>query len=205
MIIIPLHTVSSQECPTTLLDPRDVFYDRSRLVPLPRLDAERNPRPEQWIFPDLQFTCNGLVTKWIFEAKPRQSAATCGVVFETWRLNTTSSNTTTTYDRISTTQRSRINFVAQEGAIFTYGLASPVVIEPGDIVGVMIRRSCNVLSFNATGIVNDSTSLSYGRDGSNSTFNLDGTTPSQNLSPLIGYQVGELIVKCIINAILPLT
>ena len=87
-ILLSSHTVSSQRCTTAKLDPRNVSnYDPSRLVPLRGLHADISYTilgPEQWIFPDLQFTCYGQVTKWIFAGVSGQTATPCIVEIETW-------------------------------------------------------------------------------------------------------------------------
>jgi hypothetical protein len=124
MLYHHIHAVSSQKCTTAMLDPRNVSnYDSSRLVPLRSLDAEANsyriPGPEQWIFPNLRFTCYGLLTKWIFVAVPGRGAApSCRVVMETWRLGTTSSINSTLYDRKSTTERNRVT-ITRDRPIYT--------------------------------------------------------------------------------------
>ena len=87
----------------------------------------------------------------------------------------------------------------QDGPIFTYELTSPVLVEPGDIVGVGLGHLCaplecfdNVLSFNVSGT--GSSYISYQQDRSASTFFLQ-STPEQDLVPLIEAIVGELTVN----------
>ena len=182
-------------------------YDPSRLVPLRGQDTEvRYPFSEQWIFPNLQFTCFGLLTKWIFTGVPGQAAASCRVELETWRLAAYTSGTdSTVFQRRSTTERSRVT-IMQDGPIFTYELASPVLVEPGDIVGVELERLCimsedfdNVLSFNISGT--GSSYLSYRQDGPESTFYLHPlyATTEQDFIPLIEAVVGELIINVCIS------
>lgn len=182
-------------------------YDPSRLVPLHvrGQDAEiRYPFSEQWIFPNFQFTCYGLLTKWIFTGVPGQAAGSCRVELETWRLDT-SSTIPTIYDRISTTERGIVR-VTQDGSIFTYELTSPVLVAPGDIVGVEIERLCirsedfdDVLSFNISGT--GSSYLSYRQEGPESTFYLQPlySTTEQDFVPLIEAVVGELMVNVCIR------
>ena len=151
------------------------------------------PDPEQWLFPDLQFTCYGQVTKWIFAGVSGQTATPCRVEIETWQLNTAFSNYSIIYDKIGTTETSAVT-VTQDGFIFTYELASPMVVEPGDTVGVVLKRSCidydNILGFNING-----TGYSYGQAGLGSEFNLYDTTSQRDFIPLIKVLVGELTVK----------
>ena len=172
-------------------------YDPSRLVPLFRQHPETfSHSGEQWIFPDLRFICSGILTQWIFAGVPGQATTPCRVELGTWRPDTFS----TIYRQISTTITER-NLV-QDGQIFTYKLASPVPVEPGDIVGIELRRFCapledldNVLSHNISGT--DSSNLSYRKDGSEPTFFLRSSSviPEQDFVPLIEAVVGELRIK----------
>jgi hypothetical protein len=136
---------------------------------------------------------------------PGLAAAPCTVEIETWRPDTSIYYSSTTvaavYDRISTTGRNIVT-ITQDGPIFTYDLASPVVVEPGDVVGVELEYLCiesedydNVLSFNISGT--GSTYLSYRQAGSESSFYLEYATPEQHLIPLIEALVGELTVNII--------
>ena len=193
-------TVSSQSCTTDTLDPRNVNnYDPSRLVPLFRQYPETSSiSGEQWIFPNLRFTCYGTLTQWIFAGVPGQAATPCRVELGTWRPADTSS---TIYGQRSTTERGFVT-ITQDGQIFTYDLASPVLVEPGDIVGIELRRFCapledldNVLSHNISGT--DSSYLSYRKDGSGPTFFLQSSSiiPEQDFVPLIEAVVGELRIN----------
>jgi hypothetical protein len=109
---------------------------------------------------------------------------------------------TTIYRRIRTTKNNNIVPIVEDGPIFTYELASPVPVEPGDIVGVELGRFCapledldNVLSLNISGT--GSSYLSYRKDGSDLTFFLPSSsiTPEQDFVPLIEPVVGELRVN----------
>ena len=173
-------------------------------MPLRGQETEaRYPFSEQWIFPDLQFICHGLVTKWIFAGVPGRSAAPCTVEIETWRLDMTPGLIDTVYDRISTTEGSIVT-ITQDGPIFTYELASPVPVEPGDTVGVVLQYLCedydSVLSFNISGT--GSNYLSYRQAGPESSFYLEPlyiATAEQHLIPLIEAVVGELTLKLCIS------
>jgi hypothetical protein len=76
-----------------------------------------------------------------------------------------------------------------------------VVVEPGDIVGVVLKRSCidyvNILSFNTTGTGSTHYSYSYTRAGLDSKFNLesDNVIPQKDVIPLIEALVGELAIN----------
>ena len=194
-------TVSSQSCITAILDPQNVSsYDPSTLVPLFRqhLEISSYSDGEQWLFPNLQFTCYGILTKWIFTGVPGQPITSCRVELGTWRLNTFIT-TSTVYEQRSTTERRTVTVtITQDGQTFTYELSSQVLVEPGDIVGVELGRFCapfedldNVLSLNISGT--GSSYLSYRKVGSGTRFSLLSTsvTPVQDFVPLIGAVVGE--------------
>ena len=170
--------------------------DPSRLVPL--LGRHESFSPEQWIFPDLQFTCYGSLTKWIFRGPA--TFALCGAELGTWQLDMTNTFSTV-YQRLSTTE-TNIELILQDGPIFTYELASPVQVKPGDIVGIELGLSCslsedfdNVLSLNVSGT--DSSFLSYRRQSSGSTFFLQSPsiTIEQDYIPLIEAVVGKQTVN----------
>ena len=83
-----------------------------------------------------------------------------------------------------------------------YELASPVLVQPGDIVGIGLGFSCaksesfyNVLSYNISGT--GSSYLSYRQDRSGSTFFLQSPSTStvQDLVPLIRAVVSKLTVN----------
>ena len=116
-------------------------YDPNGLVPLIGQHTEiDDPSGEQWIFPTLQFTCYGTLTKWIFAGVPGQPTTSCKVELETWRRDTLST-IPTVYERISTTERSKVT-VTLDGQIFTYEPTSTVLVEPGDIVGIGLGHLC---------------------------------------------------------------
>ena len=109
----------------------------------------------------------------------------------------------TVYDRISTTEGS-IVAITQDGPIFTYELASPVPVEPGDTVGVVLQYLCedydSVLSFNISGT--GSNYLSYRQAGPELSFYLEPlyyATAEQHLIPFVEAVVGELTLKLCIS------
>ena len=133
-------------------------YNPTRLVPL--LGRHETFGREQWILFDLEFTCCGMLTKWIFRGLPDQDI---GVELTTWQLNT-QSNFFTSYNRVSTTERNA-GRPSRNGTIFTYELISPVEVLPRDIVGIEMGfisfgdTGNNVIALNTSG--SGSTSMSY--------------------------------------------
>ena len=166
----------------------------SPLVPL--LRRRETFGPEQWIFPEMRFTCSGLLTTWIFRGIPGLSVVeSCRVHLTTWRLD--SRNTfATEYERVSTTERNTAS-VTEDESFFTYELAKPVQVEPGDIVGVELDTFCgtsvafdNILSVNVSG--SGQTFSSYWRVSSSRSFHLEFSAEmEQDFIPLIQAITGQ--------------
>ena len=146
---------------------------------------------EQWIFFELEFTCRGTLTKWIFRGLPERDV---GVELTTWRVNTIS-NFFTSYDQVSTTERNSVGPI-RNGSIFTYELLSPAEVRPGDIVGVEMGfisfggTSNNVIALNMSG---SGSSLSYRTSGGGPSFILQSPSNvrEQDFVPLLQAVVGE--------------
>ena len=149
---------------------------------------------EQWIFPSLRFTCSGRLTKWRFRAASPQNSGIswqCRINIATWRLDASSS--WTTYSRrTSTAGRLQPIMTSNDGSIITYELASPVQVEPDDIVGIELQTnsSCslagpgNILSVDRSST--GKTSQSYRRFVIDSNFRAIATYPVPFIQPVIG-------------------
>ena len=198
MIILAMITIcsllsaSAQFCTTGLR--RSLDQDFTHLVPL--LGRTDTTGPEQWIFPGMQFTCSASITTWNFRGIPGQNVdEACRVHLTTWRRDPVNA-LTTQYKRTSTTEGNTANFIVN-GPIFTYVLATPVQVEPGDIVGIEMGTLCrsfdNIQSVNAS--VNGRSFTSYRRNSDATTFNLDSSTTvlERNFIPLIQDTIGQLM------------
>ena len=157
---------------------------------------------EQWIFPNLQFNCSRTLTKWVFKGVGNRNAQ-CRVQLATWRryYNTIISSFPT-YEQVSTTNRNTARVtVEDDGSTFTYELATPVRVQPGDFVGAEISCSTFVGSaerLNVLGLRNSGNgSVSYGRSPSQSLFVIQTSIGFQenDFLPLIQVVMGKLTLQ----------
>ena len=169
-------------------------YDSRRLGPL--LEQYGITGAEQWIFPSMQFTCSGRLTKWMVRATSTQAASSqCRVNIATWRRDTSSFGTV--YRRLSSTEGVRRS--TNDGLVFTYEFPSPVQFRSGDIVGVELNSfTCsiyggfdNILSLDISGT--GMTSNSYRRVGTGSKF-IVSQNPYTNLVPFVQPVIGKLMM-----------
>lgn len=160
---------------------------------------------EQWIFPGLRFTCHGMLSKWIFKGEGSLESA-CRVHLTTWRLGIEQSYFSPVYKQVSTTNGNTAGVSIVNGSIFAYELARPVLVQPGDFVGVeSASRTCanfyvfnNILSLNMSDGNSSQSSLSYMRSGTRrTTFHLESSMVyhKRDYLPLIYAVTGELILE----------
>ena len=169
---------------------------------VPLLGRGESHGPEQWIFPNMRFTCNGRLTKWIFRGIPsgKNVPDECRVHLTTWRSDPLNSLFITRYARTSTTERNTARITVDE-SYFNYELARPAQVKPGDIVGVEMGFGCspfrtpdNILSLNVTGIGSSMSSLSYSKPSSLSMFFIDSSVATEDeLVPLIQVIIGKFV------------
>ena len=125
-------------------DPPDCgcgFMSEERIRILLGLETVKNSVPAvrtQQITPDMTFTCNGTITKWIFTAGPIINAPR-SAEFQIWR-NTGSD----VYEKINGTL---INMTEIEVSahIYEYDAFPPIPVQAGDILGVFLPRSHNIV------------------------------------------------------------
>ena len=168
----------------------------------PLLARQGRQLNEQWIFPSLQFTCPGSITRWTFRGvKGENFETSCSVEFTTWRRLDTFRNNIE-YQQISTTRENidKIALTLNE-SLFTYELTDPVQVQPGDIFGIEKGVFCaspenfdNILSQNISG--SNSTTLSYRRSSGGRQFSLDSFSGviEDDLIPLVMPVFGQFEV-----------
>lgn len=162
---------------------------------MPLLGQNGNSGPEQWIFPSLWFTCSGRLTQWIFRAASPQNtilSRQCRINIATWRLDASSSRTT--YTRHTSTA-GRLRRITNNNSIITYELASPVQVEPDDIVGIELQTDSrcslsntgpgNILSLDLSST--DKISQSYRH------FVIDSNFRATYLVPFIQPVIGKIM------------
>ena len=149
----------------------------------------------------MQFTCSASITTWNFRGISGQNIdEVCRVHLTTWRRDT-ANLLATQYERVSTTEGNTANFIVN-GLTFTYMLATPVQVEPGDIVGIETGTSCgpsqpfgNIQSLNISGSVQPFTS--FRRKSGTTTFNVNSSdvVKERDYIPLIQDTIGQFIIK----------
>lgn len=161
-------------------------------------------RDEQWVFPDMQFTCMGILTGWTFRGVPGTNVVTrCRVQLTTWRFDASSSSTA--FNRVSTTEGNTATFNVNE-MFFTYDLDTPAIVQPGDIVGVEIDNLCgslqnfdNILGLNVSG--SGSTSTVYRRSSTPSRLTVSSVSVSTMnsliplVTPIVLPTIGQFIIE----------
>ena len=101
----------------------------------------------QLITPDMRFTCNGMITKWIIAAIVN-SNKTNTAELQLWR-----STTNGVYQRINGTQ---ITMTKSSLAVYEFDNFSPIPFQAGDILGLYLPRtnSIRIYSENTTSTIN---------------------------------------------------
>ena len=86
---------------------------------------------QQRLFPDIRFTCNGFLTKWIFGAQTQASGGRMPEL-QIWRLNSGSTNSYTKTNSSLITP----NAVSGSPNVHEYVPSTPLQFNVGDILGV---------------------------------------------------------------------
>ena len=165
-------------------------------------DRARNTR--QFIFPSINFTCSGYITKWTFYARFNNSDPSTYTLypeFQIWRINS-SLNGYTKVGYTSIDSDTELNGTFQNGNINQYiynvNFSEAMSVQPGDIVGVSTpktrgngTRSRLRLRFNRQS-QDGPPSYYYNLTGSElpvSFFNLSVATTTQSFLPVISAQI----------------
>ena len=140
---------------------------------------------QQRVFPDISFTCNGSITKWIVGAGTEGNSSPSSEL-QIWRRSGADS-----YTKVASTQltaQSPIN----NSNVYEYVLASPLGFQEGDILGVYQRENSSVVPYyqESTGPVNLRQSGLL-----NSALNslTAPTLATEYDYPLVTVEIGELI------------
>ena len=149
--------ISGESCANGFLDPHDRGQKFNQRELRPLLTAR-----EQWIFPSMQFTCNGTLTEWIFRELGGHETIP-GLQLTTWRLDP--SREQWAYQRVTmTNSTTAVTKIYPQTSIISYKLISPIEVRSGDIVGIEVpstRGGNNVLSVDT--VNTSSVTVSYRR------------------------------------------
>ena len=150
-----------------------------------------NRDTRQQITPDINFTCDGVITKWIVGGVlVSNSSLIPGPELQLWRKTTSND----TYTKINGT------FVTSSvfGGIFNDSSFSPIPFQAGDILGIFVPRSGSTrlrLRFELSrGPLNYYTviSPSTASTSSHTEFQLSDLATSQVYRPLVSVEICEL-------------
>ena len=95
---------------------------------------------QQRVFPDISFSCNGSITKWIVGAGIGGGSSPSSEI-QIWRRSGADS-----YTKVASTQltaQSPIN----NSNVYEYALSSPLGFQEGDILGVYQREDSSVVPY----------------------------------------------------------
>ena len=104
---------------------------------------------QQRVFPDIKFTCDGSITKWIVGAGTGTGSSPSSEL-QIWRRSGADSYTKVAYTQL--TAQSSIN----NSNVYEYVPSSPLGFQEGDILGVYQREDSSVIPYyqESTGPVN---------------------------------------------------
>ena len=92
----------------------------------------------QQLHPDMRFTCNGVITKWIIGAERLEDGMLIRFPeLQVWRQ----ANNSTTYQKVNGTVISVLRVKRGGNDIVEYELPQPISVESGDILGVFEPQS----------------------------------------------------------------
>ena len=172
----------------------------------PLLGRSGSSGQKQWVFPDLQFTCQRSVSGWTFSLIMGEDFTTsCSVEITTWRP-VESIPSPSEYERVSTTADNVRYITSVDGPLYKYELTNPIQVEPGDIVGIEKSTTfCsnpanfdNIRSLNVS--QSESTVLSYMRSTEETRFILDPdiVAPVTGIIPLLKPVYGQFNLTCVV-------
>ena len=140
----------SEECTQGFLNSSSIDETNSRIAAFPDSSLS-NTDPAalsdftQWIFPDINFTCNGYIIKWRLRVNDGMESVTeimqrPSPHITTWKLQPEISfGSISNYVLKSSTNESQINVIMMNGSVYyEYTPSLPIRVQVGDIVGIMI-------------------------------------------------------------------
>ena len=136
---------------------------------------------QQRVFPDISFTCNGSITKWIVGAGTGGGSSSSSEL-QIWRRSGADS-----YTKVASTQLTAQPPINNSN-VYEYVLSSPLGFQEGDILGVYQREDSSVVPYyqESTGPVNL-------RQSGEHDFALDSLTTTQATEydyPLVTVEIG---------------
>ena len=103
------------------------------LLEEPQLDGRGDTKEfddQQLLFPSFSFMCNGSIVKWIFRAEKWNSGCNEFPELQVWRPAEGS-----TYEKVNSTQVTVTD--ESESEVYEYSLEVPLLVQPGDVLGLL--------------------------------------------------------------------
>ena len=99
----------------------------------------------QWLFPFMSFTCEGKITRWVLRIEQIDLDLEEGDQWNlpqisTWRPMQTQGfpNVPVISYELASITNETLSTTINKGSIFEYSLSTPIVVEPGHIVGIQM-------------------------------------------------------------------
>ena len=163
------------------------MYALNNIPPLNGFDR-KDFSNRHMIFPDITFTCDGDVVKWIMAGKwNNQNDRDQFPELQIWRLSQD-----TTYAKQNGTSITADN--KEEDDIYEYILTTPLPFQSGDILGILQPdRDVSILRvrYDKGG---DSVYYYTDADVNNDTFDISGDVETKTDIPLVTVVIGKIII-----------
>lgn len=144
----------------------------------------------QWVFPSISFSCNGSLTRWIFQARSNSDSSIGLPRLQLWRYQTAAAIL-----ELVSTSGSEEEFSGGEGPVYKYTLQSQLEVRAGYVLGIYLpEHGAEKLwvKFLDKGEGGAPSSASRGEYGD--TFSIVSGYMDQRYIPLVAAEISELVL-----------
>ena len=142
----------------------------------------------QWVFPSMNFSCNGSLTRWLFQAQENGDSSIGLPRLQLWRYHTAA-----TILELVSISGSEEEFSGGDGPTYEYTLQSQLEVRVGYVLGIYLPLSGAEklrVKFMDKGEGGAPRSSSRGDDGN--TFRIISGYEDQRYIPLVAAEISEL-------------